>query len=472
MLEVESASDRRLVADFTVRPEDLGSAEFKREYGIRYAYLSGGMYRGIASKDIVVAMGKAGFLGFLGTAGWDFEQVEQNVRAVQRSLGPRQPYGMNLICNISDPSMEMQTVDLYLARGVRVIEAAAFMQVTPALVLYRLRGLRRDSAGRIDGENKIIAKLSRPEVAQAFMSPPPEGIVRKLLAAGKITLEQARLGEQVPMSYDICVEADSGGHTDQGVSTVLLPAIRALGQEMMRRYAYRRPLRVGLAGGIGTPEAVAAAFIMGADFVVTGSINQCTVESGTSESVKDLLQDIGIQDTAYAPAGDMFEIGARVQVLRKGTLFPARANRLYALYTQYGALEEIPADVRKQIEQKYFGVGLDEVWERAKAYLVGKGKLEELERAQRDPKYKMVVVFRWYFAFSTRVAMNGEERHRADYQVHTGPALGAFNAWVRNSALQQWRARHVEQIARKLMDGAAEVLTQRFKQMASMEGVA
>ena len=71
--------------------------------------------------------------------------------------------------------------------------------------------------------------------------------------------------------------------------------------------------------------------MVGADFVCTGSINQCTVESGMSDVVKDLLQDINVQDTEYAPAGDMFEIGARVQVLKKGTFFPARANKLFML---------------------------------------------------------------------------------------------------------------------------------------------
>ena len=69
--------------------------------------------------------------------------------------------------------------------------------------------------------------------------------------------------------------------------------------------------------GIGTPEAAAAAFLLGAEFIGTGSINQCTVEAGTSDSVKDLLQEANVQDTSYAPAGDMFEAGARVQVLKK-----------------------------------------------------------------------------------------------------------------------------------------------------------
>ena len=33
------------------------------------------------------------------------------------------------------------------------------------------------------------------------------------------------LSEQIPMAHDICVEADSGGHTDQGVASALMPAM-------------------------------------------------------------------------------------------------------------------------------------------------------------------------------------------------------------------------------------------------------
>jgi trans-AT polyketide synthase/acyltransferase/oxidoreductase domain-containing protein len=97
---------------------------------------------------------------------------------------------------------------------------------------------------------------------------------------------------------------------------------------MMPKYRYDKPIHVGAAGGIGTLHAAAAPFIMGADFILTGSINQCTVEAGTSDAVKDLLQELNVQDTAYALAGDMFEIGARVQVAKRGLFFPARANKL------------------------------------------------------------------------------------------------------------------------------------------------
>ncbi|UUZ95280.1 hypothetical protein LJK87_12870 [Paenibacillus sp. P25] len=86
---------------------------------------------------------------------------------------------MNLVHDPSEPDIEERTVDLYLRYGVKVIEAAAFMTITPALVRYRAMGLTRDRSGNVVSSHKIIAKISRPEVAEAFLSPAPERIVSR-----------------------------------------------------------------------------------------------------------------------------------------------------------------------------------------------------------------------------------------------------------------------------------------------------
>ena len=127
---------------------------------------------------------------------------------------------------------------------------------------------------------------------------------------------------------------------------------------------------------------------MGADFILTGSINQCTVEAGTSAAVKDMLETASAQDTAYAPAGDMFELGAKVQVFKKGIFFPARANKLYELYSRHNSIDEIDAKTRSQIEEKYFKRSFDAVWQETKAHYrsTGRKSAEELERSPKDRK--------------------------------------------------------------------------------------
>ncbi len=447
-------------AALRVDPGSLGSAAFRREYGLRYAYCAGSMYKGVGSKELVVAMGRRGMMGFLGTGGLRPAQVEEAIRYIKAALADGQAYGMNLLADPMRPEQEDRAVDLYLREQIRTVEASAFMQVSPSLVRYRLSGLTRNSAGEIEIPNRIIAKVSRPEVAAVFMQPAPAQIVEKLVAAGRLTPQEAMLGREIPLAQDICVEADSGGHTDQGVAYALMPAMIALRKRIMAEHAYREPIRIGAAGGIGTPDAAAAAFILGADFIVTGSINQCTVEAGTSDAVKDLLQQINVQDTAYAPAGDMFEMGARVQVLKKGLLFPVRANKLYEVYQRFGSLEEIDEKTRVQIQEKYFKRTFDEVWREVTEHYAATHPAA-LAAAERSPKQKMALVFRWYFVHSTRLALNGSPQV-SDYQVHCGPALGAFNQWVLGTGLEDWRQRRVADIAESIMEGAAEVLSSRM----------
>ncbi len=451
--------------------ELLGSVDFKADYGLRYAYLAGAMYRGIASTDLVVRLGQVGMMGFFGAGGCSLGEVELAIRDVQARLSRGEAYGFNLIANYRSPEKEMEVVVLYLRLGVKRIEASAFMQVTPALVWFRVSGLRRAPEGGVTCDHQVVAKLSRPEVAEAFMKPAPDTMVTDLQRAGRITAEQAQLAAMVPMSHDICVEADSGGHTDRGNSTVLFPGIQSLRARLQLRLRDPKRIRVGLAGGIGTPAAAAAAFVMGADFILTGSINQCTVEAGMSEAVKDLLQEINVQDTAYAPAGDMFETGAKVQVLRRGVLFPARANKLFSLYQQYNGLDAIPEAMRRQIEEKYFGCFFSEVWQEIKVYLQSRGLAEEIDKSERSEKHRMAQVFRWYFRRSFRLAKEGDPKNQVDFQVHTGPALGAFNQWVAGSVLASWRQRHVDQIAIRLLEETAVLFNRHYTLVKGVGGL-
>lgn len=441
-----------------ITAESLGSEEFKAEYNLKYAYAAGGMYKGIASKELVVVMAKAGMLGFFGTGGLGLEEVEGAIKEIQQELDNSQVYGMNLVSNPADLEGEEKLVDLFLQYGISMLEAAAYMQMTPALVRYRVKGLEGMSDGEIAINNKIMAKVSRPEVAEKFLSPAPARILEKLLEEGKINRQEADWAAKVPMADDMCVEADSAGHTDQGVAYAIMPAMIKLRDEMMEKYGYSKKIRLGAAGGIGTPEAAAAVFILGADFILTGSVNQCSVEAGTSEAVKDLLQQINVQDTDYAPAGDMFELGARVQVLKKGVFFPARANKLYELYRQFNSLEEIDEKTRKQIQERYFGRSFEEVYRDVKAFY----PRQEIEKAERSPKHKMALIFKWYFGYGTYLALSGDEEGKVNYQVQCGPALGAFNQWVKGTALEDWRNRHVDEIAEKIMQQTAETLNNRF----------
>src|SRR5258708_37425000 len=436
--------------EMIVSPEKLGSPAFRRRHRLAYAYLAGSMYKGIASKELVVRLGKAGLLGFLGTGGLQLERIEADLLFIQHELEARGEYGRTSLESPMQPGLEEATVDLYVRRKVPGMEAADFTQMTAPLVQYGVKGLTQNRDGTIHIPNQILAKASRPEVAEQFLSPPPDPLLRRLVESGKITAQEAQLAHRLPMADEICVEADSAGHTDRGVLHTLLPVMLGLRDKAARRYNYSVAVSVGAAGGIGTPEAIAAAFILGADFVLTGSINQCTVEAGTSETVKDLLQEANVQDMDIVPAGDMFELGAKVQVFKKGLLFPGRAKKLYDLYRQYDSLEQLDEQTRAQLEKRYFKRSFTDIFAETKEYYLQVAP-EAIARAERDPKQKIALVFRWYFIHTNRLALRGDPAEKVDYQIHCGPALGAFNQWVKGTDLENWRNRHVDDIGRRLM---------------------
>ena len=111
---------------------------------------------------------------------------------------------------------------------------------------------------------------------------------------------------------------------------------------------------VGAAGGLGARKLRCRGLLHGGGFLPDWIDQSMHAEAGTSDAVKDMLQR-RFQDTAYAPAGDMFELGAKVQVMKTGCSFPARANKLYGLYLRHNSIDEIDEKTRDQIEKQYLG---------------------------------------------------------------------------------------------------------------------
>ncbi|MFA5904097.1 MAG: PfaD family polyunsaturated fatty acid/polyketide biosynthesis protein [Desulfobacula sp.] len=436
-----------------IGPENLGDAGFMTRHGLKYPYIAGAMANGIASVAMVKTMAEHGMIGFFGAGGLSIEKIEDAIIDLKTSLSNK-PFGFNLIHSLNDPAHEMATVNLYLKHEIRQISAAAFLRMTPALVYYRIKGLHEDNNGNIAAPNNIIAKVSRVEIARQFFSPPPEKLVRSLLESHMITNAEARLSQYIPMAQDLTAEADSGGHTDNRPALALLPTMISLKNEAMKIYRYKEPLCVGLAGGIATPESAAAAFGMGAAYILTGSINQSCVEAEICEDVKKLLCQADQADVAMAPAADMFEIGARVQVLKRGTLFPVRAEKLYRLYQSCNRFEEIDEKSRQEIQDKFLQARFEDAWASTKDFFYRTNNTKEIEKAETDPRHKMALVFRSYLGLSSKWAIQGIPQRKMDYQIWCGPSIGAFNQWVKGSFLEFPENRKTAEIALNLLFGA------------------
>ena len=443
-----------------VLPEHLGDIALCADLGIRYPYLGGSMAKGISSVAMVEALGSAGMLGFFGAAGLAPAAVEEAIDQLASSPGDA-PRGFNLIHSPHEPTLEETLSRLYIRKGVRLVEASAFLDLTLPLVRYRLHGIHRSPDGRIITPNRVISKVSREELAAKFFAPAPETFLRELVAAGDLTADQAELASRIPLAQEVTAEADSGGHTDNRPAVALFPTIRSLAERLQSRYDYDRPLRVGLAGGISTPAAAAAAFAMGAAYVMTGSVNQACVEAGTSADVREMLAATRQADVSMAPAADMFEMGVTVQVLKRGTMFPMRAAKLYELYRAYGGLDEVPPTEREKLEKTLFQAPLEKIWNETRAYFFRRDP-RQVERGDRDPKHRMALVFRWYLGQAAHWAKDGEASRRYDYQVWCGPAMGAFNEWVAGTFLEAPSRREVATVALNILFGAAYLTRVNF----------
>nr|WP_329586164.1 ACP S-malonyltransferase [Kitasatospora sp. NBC_01250] len=419
-------------APAALSPDDLGARGFRERYGLRRAYLVGSLYGGVSGPDLLRASAKAGLLGFLGTGGLAPAEVERQLRALTGELGLGGAFGVNLLYRHGAPEQESALVDQLLRHGVDLIEASGFPLITPALVRFRLKG------------GRIIAKVSRTDVAAEFLAPPPQHLVTRLLAAGEVTEEEARAAAARPMADDLCVEADGGWLSSTADLLTLLPSVLRLRDGAARPGGHR--VHVGCAGGIGTPEAAAAAFLLGAEFVLTGSVNQCTVEAATSTQVKDLLQEAREYDVDTAPWGEMFELGVRARYLKRGLFFPARAAKLHDLWRRHTSLADLDSDTRTQVLDRYLG-----------------GELPSAAAPGGDPKAELTALCRGYFERGFRLAVTGDQRARVDYLVHCGPSMGAFNQVVAGTGLHPWQARTVAAVADVLMEGAAAHITTRLR---------
>ena len=431
--------------------QQFGDPAFCAEYGVKAAYYAGAMANGIASAEMVIALGEAGYMGSFGSGGLSPARVEAAIQQIQTAL-PEGPYLFNLLHNPYEPAIEKATVNLYLRYDITAVEAAAYVLPSESLVYYRVKGLSRLPDGKIKIGNRVLAKISRREVAQKFMSPAPERMLKRLLTKGLITSEQADLARQVPLADDITAEADSGGHTDNRPFIALLPSILAMRDEMQAKFQYATPVRVGIGGGISTPESVLAAYLMGAAYVVTGSINHASVEAGTSRFTKEQLAKAAMTDVIMAPSADMFEMGVKVQVLKRGTMYAMRAKKLYDTYKAYASIEDIPPKERQHLEKTIFKRSMEDVWSDTVSFFQQRDP-DQIEKAKEDPKKKMALIFRWYLGLASRWSCTAEKGRETDYQIWCGPSMGTFNDWVRGTYLEQIEKRHVVDMAQHLLRG-------------------
>lgn len=195
------------------------------------------------------------------------------------------------------------------------------------------------------------------------------------------------------------------------------------------------------------------------------------VASGTCDHVRDALSKATYSDVTMAPAADMFDQGVELQVLKKGTMFPSRAKKLYQLFCEYDSLDDIPPKELARLEKRVFGEKVARVWDETVNFYINRLKdPRKVAKAERDPKLKMSMVFRWYLSKSSGWANRGDQSRKMDYQVWCGPCIGSFNNFIKGSYLDPQVSKVfpcVAQINLQLLHGACYL--KRLAQLRSAE---
>jgi predicted RNA-binding protein with TRAM domain len=114
----------------------------------------------------------------------------------------------------------------------------AYLALTVPLVHYRLAGLSRAANGAVEIKNRVIAKISRLEMAQKFLEPAPTDIIKVLLEQGKLEALQPSAPVEEGQAIELKLvevglhDAGAGVGKIDGVDIVVANAAKLVGKKV------------------------------------------------------------------------------------------------------------------------------------------------------------------------------------------------------------------------------------------------
>jgi NAD(P)H-dependent flavin oxidoreductase YrpB (nitropropane dioxygenase family) len=228
-------------------------------------------------RDVVAAVSRAGGFGVLGAVGFTPKQLEIELAWIDEHVGDR-PYGVDLVIPGKYEGMgEVDPVKL---------EAMLLEAIPEEHRKFADRLLTDHGVPRLPADEKPIGELlgwtaptATPQLEVALRHPkvrlianalgtPPADVIARVHDSGRLVAalcgsgKQALSHRQAGVDIVIAQGTEGGGHTGEIGSVVLWP-------EVIEAVA---PTPVLAAGGIGTGRQIAAALVLGAQGVWTGSI--------------------------------------------------------------------------------------------------------------------------------------------------------------------------------------------------------
>jgi len=226
-------------------------------------------------RDVVAAVSTAGGFGVLGAVGFSPEELETELEWLDDHVGDH-PYGVDIVIpgkyegmGELDPAKLEAELRAMVPQGHRDFAKKLLADHgVPEIDGGPRRELLGWTAATAAPQVEVI--LAHPKVrlvANALGTPPPDVIGKAhdrglLVAALAGSVTHAQRHRDAGVDVVICQGSEGGGHTGDVGSIVLWP-------EVIDAVA---PLPVLAAGGVGSGRQMAAAMVMGAAGVWTGSL--------------------------------------------------------------------------------------------------------------------------------------------------------------------------------------------------------
>jgi NAD(P)H-dependent flavin oxidoreductase YrpB (nitropropane dioxygenase family) len=228
-------------------------------------------------RDVVAAVSQAGGFGVLGAVGFSAEQLEVELKWIDEHVGDK-PYGVDIVIpgkyegkgeELDAAALEAKLRELIPAQHREFAKKLLAEHGVPELPAgERARELLGWTATTAGPQIEIMLKHPKVKVVANALGTPPAEVIREIQSSGRLvgalcgSVKHALAHKQAGVDFVIAQGTEGGGHTGEIGSMVLWP-------QVIDAVA---PLPVLAAGGIGDGRQMAAALMMGAQGVWTGSL--------------------------------------------------------------------------------------------------------------------------------------------------------------------------------------------------------
>lgn len=253
-------------------------------------------------RDVAAAVSQAGGLGVLGAVGFSAEQLEVEMKWIDEHVGDK-PYGVDIVIpgkyegkgsDLDPAALEAKLKELvpqaHRDFAAKLLRDHGVPELPEGEKARELLGWTATTAGP---QIEAILKHPKVKVVANALGTPPADVIKEIQSSGRLvgalcgSVKHALAHKAAGVDFVIAQGGEGGGHTGDIGSIVLWPqVIDAVS-----------PLPMLAAGGIGDGRQMAAALMMGAQGVWTGSLWLTVAEAETPPAQKESLLHATSHDT-------------------------------------------------------------------------------------------------------------------------------------------------------------------------------